>query len=50
MLVVVFDVLEEMELSWHVVALIPVGLPLTENREPWLNVEEHMVIISLSVG
>ena len=48
MLVFIFDILEEMELSWHVVALIPVGLPLTEDWEPWFDLEENMVIISLS--
>lgn len=49
MLVFIFHILEEMELSWHVVALIPVGFPLTEDWEPWFNLEENMVIVSLCV-
>ena len=49
MLVFVFHILEQMELSWHVVSLIPVSFPLAKDRESWFDLEENMVIVSFSI-
>ena len=46
---IVFHVLEEMELGWHVVALVPVGFPLAEDWESWFDLEEDVVIVSLGI-
>ena len=41
--------LEQMFLGWHVVALVPICFPLTEDWESWFNLEFDNVIFSLGV-
>jgi len=45
----VLFLLEEMVLGGHVVALVPVGFPLTKDWETWFNVEVYVLICSISV-
>ena len=49
MLGIVTQTLEKMESSWHVVSLIPICFPLTENWESWLDVEEDVILFSFGV-
>lgn len=35
-----------MEFGWHVVTLVPIGLPLSEDWESWLKVEIDVFIFS----
>ena len=43
-------VLEEMVLSWHLVTLVPVSLPLAEDWETWFDVERNVVSLALGVA
>mgnify|MGYP006893297662 CR=1 FL=1 len=39
-----------MVLWWHVIALVPICFPLSEDWESWFNIKENMVCESLCVG
>ena len=39
-----------MEFGWHVVTLVPVGLPLSEDWESWLEMEVDILVFSSSMG
>jgi hypothetical protein len=44
-----FIVVEEVVLGWHVVALTPVGLPLSEDWESGLDLEFDAILVSEGV-
>jgi len=39
-------ILVQMHLSWHIVALVPVGLPLAKDWKSWFDIKSDMVIMS----
>ena len=46
----VFFALKQVVLGRHMVALVPVSLPLAKNREPWLDAEGHMIGLPLGIA
>ena len=38
-----------MEFSWHVVALVPISFPLSEDWESWLKMEVNILVLSSCV-
>ena len=44
-----FLALEEMVLSWHLITLVPICLPLTEYGESRLDAELHAISLSQSI-